>query len=200
MILIIDNYDSFVYNLVQYIGSITTDIHVVRNDRITLDEIEAMAPSAIVISPGPGTPTDAGICIDLVKRFAPDIPLLGVCLGHQVIAAAFGARVIRADRPVHGKTSQVFHNEASIFAQLPSPIDVTRYHSLMVEAQSLPDCLHVTAKIDGGTIMAIQHSKWSVFGLQFHPESILSEFGHALIQNFVHSFVAVGHPIVSSGP
>ncbi len=185
MILVIDNYDSFVYNLVQYIGTATSEIDVRRNDRITLDEIDSLDPKAIVLSPGPGRPEDAGICVDVVRRFGGAIPIFGVCLGHQAIAAAFGATVRRAAQPLHGKTSKVHHDGTGLFTDVASPTCVTRYHSLAVEDDDLPDPLQVTARAEDGTIMGLRHREMPIFGLQFHPESILSEDGPRLIQNFL---------------
>jgi len=185
MILVIDNYDSFVYNLVQYIGTATRDIVVHRNDAVTLDEIERLQPEAIVLSPGPGHPEDAGICIDLVRRFGGTFPILGVCLGHQAIAAAFGGTISRADKPLHGKTSNVHHDGTDVFFETASPTCVTRYHSLAVEDDRLPAELVVTARAEDGTIMGLRHRSMPIFGLQFHPESILSEDGPRLMQNFL---------------
>jgi len=185
VILVIDNYDSFVYNLVQYIGTATSEIDVRRNDRVALDEIDRLAPKAIVLSPGPGRPEDAGICVDLVRRFGGAIPVLGVCLGHQAIAVAFGATVCQAAQPLHGKTSSVQHNGTGLFADVANPTRVTRYHSLVVKDDDLPDELQVTARADDGTIMGLRHCKMPIFGLQFHPESILSEDGPLLIRNFL---------------
>jgi len=199
MILVIDNYDSFVYNLVQYIGTATPDVVVYRNDAVTLDGIEHLQPDAIVLSPGPGRPEDAGICIDLVRRFGGTFPILGVCLGHQVIAAAFGGTVSRAAIPLHGKTSNVQHDETGLFADIASPTCVTRYHSLAVEDDCLPDDLIVTARAEDGTIMGLRHCSMLIFGVQFHPESILSEDGPRLIQNFLrmHGVVDAGHAAVA---
>ncbi|MDY7573417.1 aminodeoxychorismate/anthranilate synthase component II [Actimicrobium sp. CCI2.3] len=185
MLLMIDNYDSFTYNLVQYFGELGEDVRTVRNDEVTLDAIAAMKPDHICISPGPCTPHEAGVSVPLLQRFAGQIPILGVCLGHQAIGAAFGGKVIRAREVMHGKTSLIAHTGVSVFKDLPSPYTVTRYHSLAIERASLPACLEVTAWTDDGEIMGVQHKEFNVHGVQFHPESILSEHGHALLQNFL---------------
>ncbi len=185
MLLMIDNYDSFTYNLVQYFGELGEDVRTVRNDEVTLDAIAAMKPDHICISPGPCTPHEAGVSIPLLQRFAGQIPILGVCLGHQAIGAAFGGKVIRAREVMHGKTSLIAHTGVSVFKDLPSPYTVTRYHSLAIERASLPACLEVTAWTDDGEIMGVQHKEFNLHGVQFHPESILSEHGHALLQNFL---------------
>ncbi len=192
MVLMIDNYDSFTYNLVQYLGELGCEVAVHRNDQITLDQIEALAPSHIVISPGPCTPHEAGISVPSIVRFAGRIPILGVCLGHQSIGQAFGARIVHARRLMHGKTSPVFHTGQGVFRGLPSPFTATRYHSLVVAPDSLPDCLEVTAwtvEADGRReeIMGMRHRHLLVEGVQFHPESILTEHGHALLRNFLES-------------
>ncbi|MBN1218092.1 MAG: bifunctional anthranilate synthase component II/anthranilate phosphoribosyltransferase [Anaerolineae bacterium] len=185
MILVIDNYDSFTYNLVQYLGELGCKIKVYRNDAITLDEIAAMQPDQIVISPGPGTPDDAGISLDLVRRFYREISILGVCLGHQVIGQAFGGRVVRAGQIMHGKVSPIAHNKTGIFHNLPSPFTATRYHSLILP-EPLPDCLEVTARNqEGGEVMALRHKEYPTIGVQFHPESILTEYGHEVLRNFL---------------
>ena len=184
MILVIDNYDSFTYNLVQFLGELGQTVEVRRHDAITLDEIAAMQPAQIVISPGPGTPDDAGISVDLIKRFHQDIPILGVCLGHQAIGQAFGGEVVRAGQLMHGKTSPVEHNGRGMFHNLPSPLTATRYHSLIV-AEPLPDCLEITARGKDAEIMAMRHKEYPVVGVQFHPESILTEYGHEMLQNFL---------------
>ncbi|WP_298136699.1 aminodeoxychorismate/anthranilate synthase component II [Acidiferrobacter sp.] len=187
MILMIDNYDSFTYNLVQYLGELGQEVHVARNDQISLEEIERLAPERIVISPGPCTPNEAGISLDLIMRFGEHIPLLGVCLGHQSIGQAFGGRVVRAGRVMHGKTSPISHTGTGVFRGLPKPFTATRYHSLVVAKEDLPECLEVTAvSEDDGEIMGLRHKWWPVEGVQFHPESILSEQGHALLENFLH--------------
>lgn len=185
MITLIDNYDSFTYNLVHYIGELGVDSHVIRNDKITVDEVIEQAPKAIVISPGPCTPNEAGICLELVEKCAGKIPLFGVCLGHQSIGQAFGGKVVRAPILMHGKTSHILHQEHSIFKGLPSPFIATRYHSLIVEQESLPSCLEVTATSDDGLIMGLAHKELPVYGVQFHPESIASDFGHKILANFL---------------
>ena len=193
MILMIDNYDSFTYNLVQYFGELGADIKVVRNDEITIDEIAALAPEKIVISPGPCTPNEAGVSIDTIKSFAGKIPLLGVCLGHQSIGQAFGGKVIRAPYVMHGKTSPVYHNNTGVFKGLKNPFQATRYHSLVIEKESIPDCLEITAwtqNEDGsmGEIMGVKHKTLAVEGVQFHPESILTEHGHDMLRNFLVAY------------
>ncbi len=185
MLLMIDNYDSFTYNLVQYLGELGADVHVHRNDTLTLSEIAAWEPEAIVISPGPCTPNEAGISVPLIKRFAGKIPILGVCLGHQAIGQAFGGRIVRARRVMHGKLSPVTHDGRGAFTGLPSPLTVTRYHSLAIERGSVPADLVVTATADDGEIMGVRHHEWPVEGVQFHPEAILTEHGHALLENFL---------------
>jgi anthranilate synthase component II len=185
MLLMLDNYDSFTYNLVQYFGELGEDVHVARNDEITLDEIAALKPDRLCISPGPCSPAEAGISLDVLKRFAGEIPILGVCLGHQAIGHAFGGKVIRAGRLMHGKTDAVAHTGAGVFAGLPTPFTATRYHSLAVERASLPACLEVTAWTADGEIMGLRHATLDVEGVQFHPESIATEYGHALLKNFV---------------
>ena len=184
--LVIDNYDSFTYNLVHFLGELGADITVMRNDKITLDEIAAMAPEAIVLSPGPCTPNEAGICLSLIERFQAEIPLLGVCLGHQAIGQAMGGEVIRAPHLVHGKTSKIQHTGKGLFRGLNNDFEATRYHSLIVRPESLPETLEVTARTDDGLIMGMQHKTLPVHGVQFHPESIASENGHALLQNFLN--------------
>ena len=185
MLLIIDNYDSFTYNLVQYLGELGEEIEVHRNDAITLDEIAARRPSHIVISPGPCTPNEAGISVDLIKRFAGAIPILGVCLGHQSIGAAFGGDVVRADRLMHGKTSMIQHDGKTIYQGLDNPFEATRYHSLIVKRQTLPACLEISAETDRGEIMGLRHRSLPVEGVQFHPESILTRVGKDLLRNFL---------------
>lgn len=186
MILMIDNYDSFTYNLVQYLGELGQEVHVVRNDQIQLDEIESLAPEKIVISPGPCTPNEAGISLDLIIRFGEQIPILGVCLGHQSIGQAFGGKVVRASRVMHGKTSQIQHTGLGVFKGLPDLFTATRYHSLVVAKEDLPECLEVTAvSVGDNEIMGLRHKWWPVEGVQFHPESILSEHGHKLLENFL---------------
>lgn len=185
MLLMIDNYDSFTYNIVQYLGALGEKVLTVRNDEITLDEIEKLAPERICLSPGPCSPKEAGICVDLLKRFSGRLPILGVCLGHQAIGAAFGGKIIRARQIMHGKTSAIVHTGVGIFKDIPSPYNVIRYHSLAIERASLPDCLEVTAWTDDGEIMGVRHRKFDLQGVQFHPESILSEHGYALLKNFL---------------
>lgn len=185
MILVIDNYDSFTYNLVQYLGELGEEVTVRRNDEIDLAGIEALRPDHILISPGPCTPSEAGISLDLIERFKGAIPIFGVCLGHQAIGQAFGARVIRAERLMHGKTSPILHQGGSVFAGLPSPFTATRYHSLIVERESLPDCLEITAETAEGEIMGLRHKTYAVEGVQFHPESIITEHGHQILRNFL---------------
>ena len=185
MLLMIDNYDSFTYNLVQYLGELGEEVVVRRNDEVTLDEIAAMAPERIVISPGPCTPKEAGISVPLIERFAGEIPLLGVCLGHQSIGQAFGGRIVHARELMHGKTSDITHEGQGVFRDLPNPLRATRYHSLVIERDSLPDCLEVTAWTPDGEIMGVRHKTLPVEGVQFHPESILTEHGHELLRNFL---------------
>ena len=185
MILMIDNYDSFTYNIVQYLGELGAEVLVKRNDEISVEEIRRRKPSRIVISPGPCTPKEAGISVDVVKAFAGKIPLLGVCLGHQSIGQAFGGKVIRAAQVVHGKTSRVFHDERGLFAGLPNPFEATRYHSLVIERQSMPDCLEITAKTWDEEIMGVRHKTLPVEGVQFHPESFLTTVGMDILRNFV---------------
>ena len=185
MLLVIDNYDSFTYNLVQYFGELGAEMEVHRNDQITLDEIREKAPSQICVSPGPCTPTEAGISCDVIREFGKDIPLFGVCLGHQSIGQVFGGDVVRAGKLMHGKTSLIHHEGKSVFAGIESPFEATRYHSLIVKRDTLPDSLEVTAKTEDGTIMGIQHKELPLHGVQFHPESIASEQGHALLKNFL---------------
>lgn len=186
MILMIDNYDSFTFNLVQYLGELGHELKVLRNDAVALDEIAELAPQRIVVSPGPGRPENSGIIIPMIKRFAGKIPIFGVCLGQQAIGAAFGGNVVAAPQIMHGKTSQIFHDGKSIFAGLPNPFIATRYHSLMVASESLPDCLEVSAKTEDGIIMGLRHREFPVEGVQFHPESILTESGMKLLANFVN--------------
>uniref|UniRef100_A0A7C4AJL1 Aminodeoxychorismate/anthranilate synthase component II n=1 Tax=Thermodesulfovibrio aggregans TaxID=86166 RepID=A0A7C4AJL1_9BACT len=185
MILIIDNYDSFTYNLYQYIGELYPDLVVYRNDRIRVDEIERLSPERIIISPGPCTPKEAGISIDVIKNFAGKIPILGVCLGHQAIASAFGGKVIRSPEIMHGKTSLIYHDGKTIFKGISNPFEATRYHSLIVEKETLPDCLSISAWTSRGIIMGIRHKKYPVEGVQFHPESILTKVGKDLLKNFL---------------
>lgn len=191
MILMIDNYDSFTYNVVQYLGELIADVKVVRNDEITVQDIARLAPEKIVISPGPCTPNEAGISVETIKTYAGKIPLLGICLGHQSIGQAFGGKVIRAPHVMHGKTSPVYHADKGVFTGLKNPLQATRYHSLVIEKESLPDCLEITAwtqDADGNMaeIMGVRHKTLAVEGVQFHPESILTEQGHELLRNFLN--------------
>ena len=185
MILVIDNYDSFVHNLARYFRQLGQETTVRRNDAITIDDIQQLKPDAIVLSPGPCTPSESGICLDVVRKFQTEIPILGVCLGHQAIVAALGGKVIRAVRPMHGQASQITHNADGVFRDLPSPMQVGRYHSLVAEPASLPSCLRVDAQIEDGTIMAVSHKSLPVVGVQFHPESVLTEHGYAMLANFL---------------
>ncbi|MGK5057891.1 aminodeoxychorismate/anthranilate synthase component II [Janthinobacterium sp. LB2P49] len=185
MLLMIDNYDSFTYNIVQYFGELGEDVRVYRNDEITIEQIEALNPDRICISPGPKAPKQAGISVEVLKHFAGKKPILGVCLGHQAIGEAFGGKVIRAKQVMHGKTSLIAHTGVGVFKGLPSPFTVIRYHSLAIERASLPSCLEVTAWTDDGEIMGVRHREYDIEGVQFHPESILSEHGHALLKNFL---------------
>jgi anthranilate synthase component 2 len=185
MLLMIDNYDSFTYNLVQYLGELGQDVRVFRNDAITTDEIEAQKPDHIVISPGPCTPKEAGVSVETITRFAGQIPILGVCLGHQSIGQAFGGKIVHAKELMHGKTSPIYHKGEGVFSGLPNPFEATRYHSLVVERESLPDCLEVTAWTADEEIMGLRHREYAVQGVQFHPESILTEHGHLLLRNFL---------------
>ncbi len=185
MFILIDNYDSFTYNLYHYMAELGAEVEVFRNDEKTVAEIKAMKPEGIILSPGPKTPDDAGICLEVVETLAGDIPILGVCLGHQAIGQAFGGKVVRAPELMHGKTSEILHDGSGVFAGLPSPFVATRYHSLTLEPETFPDALTVTARTADGVIMALQHPEMALFGVQFHPESILTEHGHALLQNFI---------------
>ena len=186
MILMIDNYDSFTYNLVQYLGILGADVKVRRNDHVTLEEIEAMAPERIVISPGPGIPQTSGIIVPLIQRFYRDMPILGVCLGHQAVGAAFGGQVVAAARLMHGKVSQINHDGRGVFREVPDPFVATRYHSLALEKESLPPCLEISATAEDGEIMGLRHTQHSVHGIQFHPESILTEEGMHILENFLN--------------
>jgi anthranilate synthase component 2 len=190
MVLMIDNYDSFTWNVVQYLGELKADVKVIRNDELTVDEIIALAPERIVISPGPCTPTEAGVSLEVITRLAGKLPILGVCLGHQSIGQAMGGKIVRARQVMHGKTSPIYHNGTGVFRGLPSPFNATRYHSLIIEQASLPECLEVTAwtQHDDGSvdeIMGVRHKQFILEGVQFHPESILSEHGHTLFRNFL---------------
>jgi anthranilate synthase/aminodeoxychorismate synthase-like glutamine amidotransferase len=185
MILMIDNYDSFTYNLVQYLGELGADVRVYRNDQITVAEIQRLAPTKIVISPGPCTPTEAGISCDVIREFAGRVPLLGVCLGHQCIGEVFGGEIVRAPALFHGKTSMIYHDDKTIFRGLPRPFEATRYHSLVIRRETLPDCLELSAETDDGVIMGVRHRELPVEGVQFHPESILTREGKQLLANFL---------------
>jgi len=184
-VLVIDNYDSFVYNLVQYLGELGAEPVVHRSDALTSDEIRALDPDGVLISPGPGSPDDAGLSNEVITAFAGHRPVFGVCLGHQCIGQVYGGRVVRAPQIMHGKTSEILHDGTGVFAGLPSPLEATRYHSLVVAADSIPDILEVTARTEDGIVMGLRHREVDVEGVQFHPESILTEHGHALIQNFL---------------
>ncbi|KRF28645.1 aminodeoxychorismate/anthranilate synthase component II [Paenibacillus sp. Soil787] len=192
MILVIDNYDSFTYNLVQYLGEIGEEVIVRRNDEIDLAGVEALAPDHILISPGPCTPNEAGISLSLIDHFKGKIPIFGVCLGHQSIGQAFGGDVIRAERLMHGKTSEIFHDGKTLFEGLPSPFIATRYHSLIVKTETLPDCLEVSAHTAEGEIMALRHKEYPIEGVQFHPESIITQHGHQILRNFLRRTAKAG--------
>ena len=185
MIFFIDNYDSFTYNLVDYFGQLEADLRVVRNDRITIEEIHNLRPAGIVLSPGPGVPNQAGICKEVIAKFYQKVPILGVCLGHQCIGEVFGTKIVRAPEPVHGKTTKVHHSNGRLFAGIPSPFEATRYHSLIVDRNSVGDELKITAESDDGLIMAVQHREYPVYGVQFHPESILTPDGFQIIRNWL---------------
>lgn len=186
MLLMIDNYDSFTYNLVQYFGELGEEVMVFRNDEITPDEVEHLKPARIVISPGPCTPSKAGVSIPLIERYNGRVPILGVCLGHQSIGQAFGGKIVHSAQPMHGKTSLIFHQDAGLFHRLPNPFLATRYHSLVIERESLPDSLEITAWTEDGEIMGVRHKTLPIEGVQFHPESILTEHGHTLLENFLN--------------
>lgn len=188
MILMIDNYDSFTYNLVQYIGELGIEVKVARNDELTIETIEMIDPQVIVVSPGPCTPNEAGISLEVITHFAGKIPILGVCLGHQAIGQAFGGKVVRADRLMHGKVSPVFHDCKGVNTDMPNPFRATRYHSLLVERESFPDCLEITSWTEEGEIMGLRHKKYAVEGVQYHPESIMTEEGKKVIRNFVETY------------
>ena len=185
MILVIDNYDSFTYNLVQYLGELGAEMQVVRNDKITLEEIEALKPEKVLLSPGPCTPNEAGICLSLIERFAGEFPIFGVCLGHQAIGQVFGGEVVRNDKIMHGKTSLIHHKNQGVFAGLPQPFQATRYHSLVIRRASMPDCLEITAETDEGEVMGVRHKTLPIQGVQFHPESALTPNGKDLLKNFL---------------
>ncbi len=186
MILMIDNYDSFTYNLVQYLGILGADVKVRRNDHVTLEEIDTMAPERLVISPGPGIPQTSGIIVPLIQRFYQQVPILGVCLGHQAVAVALGGKVVRAGRLMHGKVSEIRHDGQGVFHDIPDPFTATRYHSLAVEEESLPSSLQITARAEDGEIMGVRHKDYPVHGIQFHPESILTEEGMRILENFLN--------------
>ncbi len=190
MILLIDNYDSFTYNLVHYLGELGAQVTVRRNDALSPAEALELEPDAIVVSPGPGTPDDAGICLDLIREAAGAVPILGVCLGHQAIGQAYGGRVVQAPACMHGKVSAIHHGHCDVFSGLPEPFQATRYHSLIVERGALPDCLTITAETGDGLIMGLAHREYPVYGVQFHPESVASEHGHALLKNFLNLAMA----------
>lgn len=185
MVLMIDNYDSFTFNLVQYLAELGSDVRVVRNDEFTVKQVEDLAPSHVVLSPGPCTPNEAGITLATIERLAGRIPILGVCLGHQAIGQAFGGKVVRAQHVMHGKVSRIHHDQHGVFTSIPNDFVATRYHSLVVERASLPDCLEISAESEDGEIMGLRHRKLAVEGVQFHPEALLTEHGHKLLQNFV---------------
>jgi anthranilate synthase/aminodeoxychorismate synthase-like glutamine amidotransferase len=185
MILMIDNYDSFTWNLVQYLGELGAQVKVCRNDELSVAQIEALAPSHVVVSPGPCTPNEAGISLAAIARLAGKVPILGVCLGHQAIGQAFGGKVVRARKVMHGKTSRIRHGAQGVFRTIPDDFVATRYHSLVVERASLPECLEVTAESEDGEIMGLRHRQWRVEGVQFHPEAMLTEHGHKMLQNFI---------------
>lgn len=187
MLVMIDNYDSFTYNLVQYLGELGEQVHTFRNDEITIEEIEALRPDRIMLSPGPCTPNEAGISLAVVEHFKGQVPMLGVCLGHQSIGQAFGGRVVHARNIMHGKTSSITHSDVGVFRSIPSPFTVTRYHSLVIEKETLPACLEVTAWTGNGEIMGVRHRDLAIEGVQFHPESIHTEYGHALLNNFLET-------------
>jgi anthranilate synthase/aminodeoxychorismate synthase-like glutamine amidotransferase len=185
MVLMIDNYDSFTYNLVQYLGELGEQVRVVRNDEISIDEVEALAPARVVISPGPCTPSEAGISLEIIERFSGRVPILGVCLGHQAIGQAFGGKVVRARQVMHGKVSRIRHDGRGVFAGVPNEFVATRYHSLVVERASLPECVEVSAESEDGEIMGLRHRSLPVEGVQFHPEALLTEHGHKMLENFL---------------
>jgi anthranilate synthase/aminodeoxychorismate synthase-like glutamine amidotransferase len=187
MLLILDNYDSFTYNLVQYFGELGAEMKIFRNDALTVDEVKKLAPDRICISPGPCTPNEAGISLDLIRELGATTPILGVCLGHQSIGQVYGGDVVRADRLMHGKTSPIHHNSTSVFKGLPSPFEATRYHSLIVKRETLPDCLEITAWTEEGEIMGLRHKEHPVHGVQFHPESILTEHGKQMLETFLRA-------------
>ncbi|MGG3874318.1 aminodeoxychorismate/anthranilate synthase component II [Brevibacillus laterosporus] len=194
MIIMIDNYDSFTYNLVQFVGELGEELRVFRNDKITLEEIENMNPDYLMISPGPCTPNEAGISMDVVRHFAGKIPIFGVCLGHQSIGQVFGGKIVRADRLMHGKTSEVLHDGKTIFASIPSPFQAARYHSLVIQEESIPEELEITARTPEGEIMAIRHRELPIEGVQFHPESIITQYGKQMLKNFLTAYAKETQP------
>lgn len=185
MFLMIDNYDSFVYNLVRYLEELQEDVKICRNDKLTIEDIEKMKPQGIIISPGPKSPEDSGICVEVIKRFAGKIPILGICLGHQSIGYAFGGSIVKGKEPVHGKVFEVYHKGKGVFEGIKNPVKVTRYHSLIIEKESLPESLEVTSETADGVIMGVRHKKFLVEGVQFHPEAELTEYGHEMLKNFL---------------
>ena len=185
MVLLIDNYDSFTYNLVHYFETLGADMKIVRNDAATSEELFAMSPKAVVISPGPSSPKNAGVCVDFIKKYAGKVPIFGVCLGMQSIGYAFGADIVLARRTMHGKTSMVTHDSTGVFRGMPNPIEVVRYHSLAVAENTLPKCLRVTARAEDGEVMGIRHKRYNIEGVQFHPEAVLTEYGHEMLKNFI---------------
>lgn len=189
MLLMIDNYDSFTYNLIQYLSSLNYPVEVYRNDAITIEKIRELKPSAIVLSPGPCTPNESGICLDIVRELKGEIPILGICLGHQTIAQVFGGEIIKGERPVHGKVHPIWHIGEGMFNNLPNPINVTRYHSLEVERNSIPQCFEITARTEDGVIMGMRHRELSIESVQFHPEAILTEYGIDMLKNFLERYV-----------
>lgn len=185
MFLIIDNYDSFVYNLVRYLEELKEDVKVYKNDKLTLEDVEKMQPQGIIISPGPKSPEQSGICVDIIKKFSGKIPILGICLGHQSIGYAFGANIIKGKEPIHGKIFKVCHKDIGVFKQIKNPVRVTRYHSLVIEKETLPECLIITCETNDGVIMGVRHKEYLVEGVQFHPEAELTECGHEMLKNFL---------------
>lgn len=186
MFLMIDNYDSFVYNLIRYFEELNEEILIFRNDKITLEQINTLSPEGIIISPGPKSPKDSGICMDIIKTFKGHIPILGICLGHQAIGSVFGADVVCGKEPVHGKVSQIFHDSKGVFKEIKNPLNVTRYHSLVLDTNTIPDCLEITARTNDGVIMGVRHKDYLVEGVQFHPEAQLTECGHSILKNFIN--------------
>jgi anthranilate synthase component II len=200
VLILIDNYDSFTYNLVHYLGELGTPSEVIRNDKISVADVLKKKPSAIVLSPGPCTPNEAGVCLDLIQAAAGQVPILGVCLGHQAIGQSYGGKIIRAPAPMHGKLSEIHHKGQGVFQGLPERFEITRYHSLIIERETLPDCLQITAETDDGIIMGVQHREHPVHGVQFHPESIASEHGHDILANFLKLAGLSPKPVSKSRP